>query len=52
MAADGRFEGDQAVYLMAAEAMERRARWLAGQQPETSEHLADPTLHRPVNLVV
>ena len=53
MATSGRHDGDRTVYLMAAEAMERRAKWLAGQSPEIPpEHMADSTLHRPVNLIV
>jgi hypothetical protein len=52
LAAEGRYEGDQFVYLLAAETMERRARSLAGQLPETDARRADPTLYRPVNLLV
>jgi hypothetical protein len=52
LAAEDRYGGDQFVYLLAAETMERRAKSLAGQLPETDEHMADPTRYRPVNLLV
>jgi hypothetical protein len=52
LAATDLHDGDQFVYLMAAQTLERRAKWLAGQLPETDEHMADPTLHRPVDLMI
>jgi hypothetical protein len=52
LAAEDRYEGDQFVYLLAAETMERRARSLAGQLPETDQPMIDPTLYRPVDLLV
>ena len=55
------YRGDQALYLLTAEALEKRAEWLAFTLPqEGSEILAqergerpdDPQLHKPVDLII
>jgi hypothetical protein len=43
--------GDQALYLMTAEALEKRAGWLAGLLPEPDTE-PNPVRHQPVDLVV
>jgi hypothetical protein len=45
--------GDQALYLMTAEALEKRAGWLAASLPaETVERQCDPVLHKPVDVTI
>src|SRR3954463_1746649 len=43
--------GDQALYLMTAEALEKRAGWLAGLLQEADTE-PNPVRHQPVDLVV
>src|SRR4051812_48426732 len=47
-------KGDQLLYLMAAEALEKRAGWLSGTLPEDHDQEMDdtPWLHQPVDLIV
>jgi hypothetical protein len=52
LAANALCQGDQALFLLAAEALEKRADWLAVLMPEGCEEPEDPALHRPVNLIV
>jgi hypothetical protein len=53
LADDTLCQGDQALYLMAAEALEKRAEWLAATLPEdVQEQESDPRLHVPVDLVI
>jgi len=45
--------GDQTLYLMAAEALEKRATWLAAAlPPRTLEQDRDCQDHLPVNLII
>lgn len=45
--------GDQALYLMTAEALERRALWLATTLPqEKNEDRRDPSLHKSVDVTI
>jgi len=45
--------GDQTLYLMAAEALEKRATWLAaGLPPRTLEQDRDCQDHLPANLII
>ena len=45
--------GDQALYLMTAEALEKRAKWLATTLPdERTEHHDNPKLHKPVDMII
>ena len=53
LANDTLCQGDRALYLMAAEALEKRAHWLAAALPqERREQNAEPAPHPPVNLIV
>jgi hypothetical protein len=61
LADDSRCLGDQALYLMTAEALEKRAEWLAataGPPPEevppeqVREERRDPRLHTPVDVTI
>jgi hypothetical protein len=50
-------QGDRGLYLMAAEALETRAGWLAAALPQEIEdgiddEAAKPELHKPVDLVI
>jgi len=55
LAGDTLCKDDQVLYLMAAEALEKRAGWLAGTLPE-DRHDKDqddtPALHGPVDLII
>jgi hypothetical protein len=45
--------GDQTLYLMAAEALEKRASWLAAAlPPHTPEQEDDCQAHMPVSLII
>ena len=45
--------GDQALYLMTADALEKRAEWLAASLPtENAERQCDPKLHKPVDVTI
>jgi hypothetical protein len=45
--------GDQGLYLMTAEALEKRAAWLAATLPqERKEDRRDPTLHKSVDVTI
>jgi hypothetical protein len=53
LANDTLCQGDRSLYLMAADALEKRARWLAAALPE--EHNVqnvDPTPPLPVDLII
>jgi hypothetical protein len=53
LANDEHCRGDQALYLMTAEALEKRAEWLAATLPqERSEHRHDPQMHTPVDVTI
>jgi hypothetical protein len=48
LANDSLFRGDQALYLLTAEALEKRAEWLAVALPqEKTEQRSDPKIHTP-----
>jgi len=44
--------GDQALCLLVAEALEKRAQWLAATTAEDGRHRADPELHKPVDMTI
>jgi hypothetical protein len=45
--------GDQALYLLTAEALENRAEWLAAALPqENSEQRHGPGPHKPVDVTI
>ena len=45
--------GDQALYLLTAEALEKRAEWLAAALPvEDSEQHHNPKPHKPVDVTI
>ena len=45
--------GDQALYLLTAEALEKRAEWLAAALPqESSEQHHSPVSHKPVDVTI
>jgi hypothetical protein len=53
LANDPHCRGDQALYLMTAEALEKRAEWLAVTMPqEKREHRDDPKPHKPVDVTI
>ena len=53
LANDTLCRGDQSLYLMTAEALEKRAEWLAATLPqERSEHRHDPQMHTPVDVTI
>lgn len=53
LANDPRCRGDQALYLMTAEALEKRATWLAATLPsERPEQQGNPRLHKPVDVTI
>lgn len=53
LANDAHCLGDQALYLMTAEALEKRAEWLAATLPsERSEQHDKPRPHTPVDLTI
>jgi hypothetical protein len=45
--------GDQALYLMTAEALEKRAEWLAASLPTADvENQCDPKMHKRVDVTI
>lgn len=53
LANDSHCLGDQALYLMTAEALEKRAAWLAATLPsETNEQRDNPGPHKPVDVII
>ncbi|HVW74724.1 MAG TPA: hypothetical protein VHC39_13885 [Rhizomicrobium sp.] len=53
LANDAHCRGDQALYLMTAEALEKRAEWLAATlPPEKRETQNDPRLHKSVDVII
>ncbi len=61
LAADSLCRGDQTLYLLTAEALEKRAEWLAFTVPqgsnetlpqERSEQPSNPELHKPVDVSI
>lgn len=53
LANDSLCMGDQALYLMTAEALEKRAERLAATLPaERTEHRDNPKLHKPVDVII
>jgi len=53
LANDSHCRGDQALYLMTAEALEKRAEWLAVTAPlESREQPSTPPAHEPVDLTI
>jgi hypothetical protein len=55
LAAQTQAKGDQLLYLMTAEALEKRAEWLSATLPDEHDDEAvddAPWRHRPVDLIV
>jgi hypothetical protein len=53
LADDTRCQGDKVLYLMAAEALEKRAGWLEGTLPEEHNYSDEkPRPHQPVNMII
>lgn len=53
LANDTLCQGDRSLYLMAAEALEKRAQWLAAALPEDRhEEDSEPLPHPPVDLTI
>ena len=53
LANDSHCRGDQALYLLTAEALEKRAEWLAATlPPEKIEPPPDPRLHKAVDVTI
>lgn len=53
LADDTLCRGDRSLYLMAADALEKRAHWLAAALPEDRhEETIEPLPHPPVDLVI
>ena len=53
LANDTLCRGDQALYLLTAEALEKRAEWLAATLPlENNEQPSDPKMHTPVDVII
>jgi hypothetical protein len=53
LADDTLCQGDRSLYLMAAEALEKRAHWLAAALPEDRhEENIEPLPHPPVDLII
>lgn len=53
LANDAHCRGDQALYLMTAEALEKRAEWLAATMPqEERDTHGDPRLHKSVDVTI
>jgi hypothetical protein len=61
LANDYLYRGDQTLYLLTAEALERRAEWLAFTLPQEGSEILpqergarpdDPQLHKPVDLTI
>jgi hypothetical protein len=53
LANDSLCRGDQALYLMTAEALEKRAEWLAIALPSEKSHAREnPKAHTPVDVTI
>jgi hypothetical protein len=53
LANDSLCRGDRALYLLTAEALEKRAEWFAATFPhENIELLGDHILHKPVDMTI
>lgn len=53
LANDSLCQGDEALYLMTADALEKRAEWLAATLPDKrTEHDNNPQLHKPVDVII
>jgi hypothetical protein len=53
LASDSLCRGDRALYLLTAEALEKRAEWFAATFPqENPEQRRDHILHRPVDMTI
>jgi hypothetical protein len=53
LANDSHCRGDRALYLVTAEALEKRAEWLAAALPsERGGQHDSPQLHKPVDLTI
>jgi hypothetical protein len=53
LANDTLCQGDRSLYLMAADALEKRARWLAAALPqERHDRNTEPTPPPPVDLII
>ena len=53
LANDAHCRGDQALYLMTAEALEKRAEWLSATLPqEKRDTHGDPRLHKSVDVTI
>lgn len=52
LAGDVLCQGDRALYLMAAEALETRAEFLAAALPQTPCKAQDPQRHQPIDLTI
>jgi len=53
LANDSHCRGDQALYLLTAQALEQRAEWLAATlPPEKIELPPDPRLHKAVDVTI
>lgn len=52
LAAGALFQHDQTLYLLAAEALEKHSRELAGAREEAGIESDDPQLYRRVNIIV
>ena len=53
LANDSLCRGDQALYLLTAEALEKRAEWLAAAMPqESDEQSKSPQPHKPVDVTI
>jgi hypothetical protein len=53
LADDALCRGDRSLYLMAAEALETRAQWLAATLPEEKLPVEDESrIHQPVDLII
>ena len=53
LANDSHCRGDLALYLLTAEALEKRAEWLAATlPPENHEPPRDPRLHKSVDVII
>ena len=53
LANDSHCRGDQALYLLTAEALEKRAEWLAATlPPEAHAPHHDPRMHKSVDMTI
>lgn len=52
LAGDALCQGDRALYLITAEALETRAGYLAAPLPQAQAKPDDPELHQPIDLTI